>query len=105
VGPCADHEARIVLHVTVGLQVVNLVLKSSRVQYYTISYDAVLILAQNPGRHEVKDNFLIADNDSVARVRTPLKSHNDIGEFAEDVYYLAFAFVTPLKANGHNIRH
>ena len=41
----------------------------------------------------------------VARVMTALKPRDHIGAFRQPIHDLAFAFVTPLRADNHHIRH
>ncbi|MNT45802.1 hypothetical protein D3C72_1824030 [compost metagenome] len=41
----------------------------------------------------------------MAGVVTALKAHDDIRAFREPIYNLAFAFITPLGSDHHDIRH
>ena len=46
----------------------------------------------------MKNGFLTVDNQSVASVMATLVAHNILSPFSQQVYNLAFTFVTPLGA-------
>ncbi len=65
----------------------------------------ILLLAQDAGRDEVQDVFLLADEDRVAGVVAALRADDDVRLLGQHVNDLAFAFVAPLGADQNCIRH
>ena len=62
-------------------------------------------VAEDPARQEVEREQFAADLDRVARVRTALEPHDDIGAVREDVDDLALALVAELASQDYCSSH
>jgi hypothetical protein len=53
----------------------------------------------------MEDDLFLTDDYCVARIRAPLKPHNNICIAAQEIYNLPFALISPLNSNHTDIRH
>ena len=64
-----------------------------------------LAAAHDARRQRVQLEDLAVDDQRVARIVTALKPRDHVGPLAQPVDDLALAFVAPLGADNHHIRH
>src|SRR4029077_16916614 len=68
-------------------------------QHHAVAYEAAHLLAQYPRRDQRQDGLLAADDQRVTGVVAALKACHGDGTLGQEVYDLAFAFITPLGAD------
>ncbi len=86
-------------------QPVELVGEHLRVDHRPVADHAQLVGIEDPARHQVQLEHLVAAHDCVAGVVAALEAHDRIGTLGEHVGDLALPFVAPLGADDHDSRH
>ena len=76
-----------------------------RIDHHAIADDGALALAHHAGRQQRQLVGLVADHERVAGIVAALEAHHHVGPLGQPVDDLAFAFVAPLGADHHDIRH
>ena len=60
---------------------------------------------KNTGRDQVQNTLLTIDDESVTGVVAALETDDRLGILCQHIDNLAFAFVSPLRAENHDIGH
>jgi hypothetical protein len=76
-----------------------------RIDHDAIADDGELAGTHDAGRQKRKLVADAIDDKRMAGIMAALISHDDICPLGQPVDNLAFAFVAPLRADHHNIRH
>src|ERR1051325_2862678 len=99
-------QKQVAVHVDLQLaQAFDFFDETDRIDDDSIADDAFLALAQNAGRNQVQDVFLLAQENRVAGVVAALSADYNVRVFRQHVDDFAFALVTPLGADQDSIRH
>jgi hypothetical protein len=53
----------------------------------------------------MKDEFVLAHDQGVSGIISPLKTNDHVGVLGQEVNYLPFPFIAPLGAYNHDARH
>ncbi len=75
------------------------------VDHHAVAEQALLVVVDDPGGHEVEGEVPIAELDGVAGVVAALEADHGVERRAEQVDDLALALVAPLHAQNHAVRH
>ena len=102
----ADDEVAIVTEEAALLALGDLLEQHLGIDDHAVAEHAALAAAaQHARRDEVRDKLLPVDDERVAGVGAAAVADHDVGELGVEVDDLAFAFVAPLGADDHDIRH
>ena len=98
----ADAQARTHLH-TGFFQAFNFFKQFGRRQHHAVADVALHARAHDAAGDQVQSGLDAVDDQRVAGIVSTLKTHHALRHFGEPVHQLAFAFVTPLGSDDHNI--
>src|SRR5262245_3429987 len=87
------------------LQFFDLGVEGARVDDRAVTDDAGAFVVEDSRRYEVKHEFSIADSYGVPGVVPALITGNDVKVGREQIYDLAFSFITPLSSCHYDIFH
>ena len=104
VGPVGEDEVRADLD-TEPSQLVRLALERDRVHHHSVADHAQDPLVEDPGGDEVEDELPPAHDHGVARVVPAVVAGHHLDPRGQQVDDLPLAFVAPLGAGDHDVRH
>ena len=86
-------------------QRLDLAEQRGRVDHQPVADHGLLPGTQNAARNQLQDEFLLADENRVARIVSALIARHDIEPFREEIDDLAFTLVAPLGAEDDYVSH
>ena len=105
VGLRADHQPAGGHVNALGVQLVQFLAEDDRVQDHAVADEALLARMKDTRGDEVQDALLAVDHQGVPRVVAALETDDGVRALGEHVDDLAFALVSPLGAENHDIGH
>ena len=87
------------------LQLVDLLEQRVRIDHDAVADDRQLAAAHDAGRQQRQFVGHAVDDQRMAGIVAALEADDDVGLLRQPVDDLAFAFVAPLGADHHHIRH
>src|SRR5690349_11902107 len=90
---------------SLALQMIEFFDEGSRVDDDAVSNKTQRAAVENAGRNEMEYKRASIVDNRMPGIRSALITHDNIGFTSQNVDYLAFAFIPPLGADNHEIRH
>ena len=87
------------------LEPADLVDQRARIEHHAVADHRELVRPHHAGRQQRKLVGHAVDDERVAGVMTALEANDDVGLLRQPIDDLAFAFVAPLRADDHDVRH